>query len=398
MPRTFTPPPTRRAAPSQFNRHPDDPRRYARQGEPDRYAGYMPTTSAFPGPSNVYIPSAATSGNLFVDFSRSIQDFALLRYIQVVPVQNTKGPWWQMGLDERARISDNYGSRFLWNDGDDRPQPDDNSESFALKSFNCVRRSYSSRLGSMTSEQAAWDERDRRSRMLAQQAMTYRTVSVIGMLTTSSNWDSSHVVNMTDAGTHTIADQVITGNWAASTTARMSMRKTINGVKLKILRDTRAAVKGKDLCMVMSPSTAAALATTQEIVDFIKQSPIALQYLKADKDFPNDTYGFPPKIYDVEVILEETVQVTSVRGLVTQTDQFVLPFGTVIFLHRPSSLEGVEGGRSFGTATLHIYRADDMAVETDDVRWDRVTKLAVTDNFDNNMTAPVSGFLLTNVC
>lgn len=398
MPRTFTPPPTwRSATAARVGRNPDDPRRYSRRGEPARYASYMPGTSSLPGPSNVYIPNAADSGNLFVDFSRNTNDFALLRYTQVVSVQHTKGVWWQMGLDERARITDNNGARFVWADGEDRPIPEDNSEFFAMKAFNCIRRSYASKIGKMTSEQAAWDERDRRSRTLAQQAMTYRTVNVINMLTTTGNWDASHVLDLSQSG-NTIQGQAIVGNFAASTSARLTIRKVLNGIKSKILQDTRAAVKSKELLLIMNPDTASAISVTQEIVELIKESTVGLKYLKADEDFPKDNFGLPPRLYGVETLIEETVQVTSVRGLVTQSSNYVLPFGTVIVLHRPNTLEGVEGGRSFSTATIHIYREDDMAVEADDVRWDRVTNIAVTDNFDTNMTAPVSGFLLQNVC
>ena len=70
-----------------------------------------------PGAYNTFIPNARSSGNLFVDFSRNINDFACLRYCQPVPVQQTVGLWYQMGLDERARLTDNDAAKFLWADG-----------------------------------------------------------------------------------------------------------------------------------------------------------------------------------------------------------------------------------------------------------------------------------------
>ena len=348
---------------------------------------------ALPGAYNAFVPNAKSSGNLFVDFSRNINDFACLRYCQPVPVQQMVGIWYQMGLDQRARVTDDDSAKQLWADGTPRPMDHSNDEYFEEKSFRCQRRSYSSTLGKMTSEQAAWDERDRRSRMLAQQAMTVRTNRIIAEMTDSANYDSSHVADLSQVG----AISGVVGNWAASTAARLAIRRTLNHIKNRITLDTRAAVNSDDLVIVMSPDTAEQIAVSQEIVELIKNSTNGLQWLKASEEFPKDTYGLPPRLYNTEVIIEKTVKVTAQRGLITQTASYCLPSGTVLVAHKPASLEGVEGGRSFSTATIHIYRDDDLSVETDDVRWDRLTNMAVTDNFDVNMTAPVTGFLLENV-
>jgi len=349
---------------------------------------------ALPGPFNTYLPSARTSGNLFVDFSRNINDFACLRYCQPVPVQQTVGIWYQMGLDERARLLDADAARFLWADGTARPLPRDNDEYFEEKSFRCERRSYASTIGKMTSEQAAWDELDRRTRMLAQQAMTVRTNAILGVMTNAAEYPVDHVADLS------VEDVIpgVEGNWAASTSALMAIRRTLNHIKNTITLATRAAVNSDDLVMVMSPETAEQIAVSQEIIDLIRQNLGGLKYLRSDDEFPKDSYGLPPRLYNTEIIIEKTVKVTSQRGLVAQTAQYVLPVGTVVVCHKPAALEGVERGRSFSTCSIHIYRDDDLAVEFDDVAWDRLTNVAVTDNFDVTMTAPITGFLLENVC
>lgn len=348
----------------------------------------------FPGAYNTFLPSARTSGNLFVDFSRNINDFACLRYCQPVPVEQTVGLWYQMGLDERARLLDEDAARYLWADGTPRPMPHDNDEYFEEKSFRCERRSYASTLGKMTSEQAAWDELDRRTRMLAQQAMTVRTNVIVERMTTAAEYPAAHVADLSDAD---VIPGVV-GNWAASTSARMAIRRTLNHVKNTITLATRAAVNSDDLVLVLSPETAEQIAVSQEIVELIKQNLGGLKYLRADDEFPKDSYGLPSRLYNTEVIIEKTVKVTSPRGLPDQAAQYVLPLGTVIVCHKPASLEGVERGRSFSTCSIQIYRQDDLAVEFDEVSWDRLTNVAVTDNFDVTMTAPITGFLLENVC
>jgi hypothetical protein len=347
-----------------------------------------------PGAYNTFVPNAKSSGNLFVDFSRNVNDFACLRYCQPVPVQQTVGIWYQMGLDQRARVTEDDSAKQLWADGTPRPKDNGNDEYFEEKSFRCSRRSYSSTLGKMTSEQAAWDERDRRSRMLAQQAMTVRTNMILAKMSDPSQYDTSHVADLSSPGAIT----GVTGNWAASTSARLAIRRSLNHIKNRITLDTRAAVNSDDLVLVMSPDTAEQIAVSQEVVELIKQNVGGLKFLRADDDFPKDTYGLPPRLYNTDVVIEKTVKVTSQKGLVTQTASYCLPLGTVIVAHKPDSLEGVEGGRSFSTCSIHIYRDDDLAVETDDIRWDRLTNIAVTDNFDISMTAPVTGYLLENVC
>jgi hypothetical protein len=351
------------------------------------------TTRALPGAYNVYVPNAKQSGNLFVDFSRNINDFAVLKYCQPIPTENTLGIWYQMGLDERARSLDDDAARYRWGDNTDRPDPSDDSEYFQEYQFRTQRRSYGGRIGKMTTEQSAWDEIDRRTRALAQKAMTFRTIAVVNAMTDSTQYAASHVsdLSLTNAITG------VTGNWAASTAARMAIRRTLNHIKNLITIDTRAAVNSDDLLLVMSPDTAEQVAVTQEIVELVKQNAGGIDYLRAREEYPKDTYGLPKRLYNTEVIIEKTVKVTSPRGAATQTASYVLPKGTVIVCHKPGSIEGVEGGRSFSTSSIHIYRDDDMKVETDYDKWHRVTKVAVTDNFSVNMTAPVTGYLLQNV-
>ncbi len=91
--------------------------------------------------------------------------------------------------------------------------------------------------------------------------------------------------------------------------------------------------------------------------------------------------------------LRHTVYVNTQRGLFTQTATSPFQIGTVFVIHRPDDLEGVEGGRSFSTVSMHINRDDEMMVKSDSDGWNRVEKIAVTDTWNVNMTAPVSGVL-----
>lgn len=349
---------------------------------------------ALPNSTNVFVPNAKTSGNLFVDFSRNKEDFKVLQYCQPVPVEAPLGIWYQMALDERARILESDGAAFAFPDGADRPDPLDTGDYFSELAFKCLRRSYAARIGRMTKENAVWDIIDQRSRELAQKAMTFRTQAVCNVLTTSGNYASSHVMDLSTmvSGLNNV------GNWAAATSARETIKRTLNYIKQLITLDTRGAVDSDDLLIVMGPDTASQISVSQEIVDLVKMNAGGIQYLHNEGKFKKSNYGLPDRLYDTEYVIEKTVVVNSLRGLITQTGAFVLPLGTVLVLHRPNALEGIEGGRSFSTVSIHIYRNDDMILEMDSDNWNRVEKIAVTDNFAVNMTAPVTGVLLTNVC
>ncbi len=348
---------------------------------------------ALPGPYNTYVPNAKSSGNLIVDYSRNINEFAALKYCQLVPTQNTLGIWYQMGLDQRARIIDSDLAKYAWADSADRPDPRDTAEWFSELEFRTKRYSFGARIGKMTSEQAVWDEIDRQNRSLAQQAMTARTVQIITALTTTGNWNSTHVADLAGAGI-----SGVTGNWASSTAARLNIKRSLNYIKNLILLDTRAAVKSKDLLLIMSPDTAQNIAVSQEIVELVKQNPAGPSYLFNKGEFSKETFGLPSRLYDTEYVIEETVRVTTQRGLLTQTAAYVVPLGTIIVVHKPNSLEGVEGGRSFATASIFVYRNDDMKSEQNSDSWNRVDKTAITDNYVVGLTAPPTGFLLQNVC
>lgn len=353
------------------------------------------TNQALLGAYNGYIPGAgdAAGGKLFVDFSRNVSDFAVNRYVQIVPVKNTVGIWWKFEMDQRARVTDVDFAREVWADGSERPKLNDTGDYFSEKSYRTIRYAESARIGKQASEQASWGEIERRSREIAMRAMTRRTQRVLSKLTDSANYDSTHVANLATPGAIT----GVTGNWAGSTSARQTIKRTLGHIQNLITLDTNAAVSDEDFMLIMSPDTARQIAPTQEIVEMIKQSETGIKWLEGKELGKRPGYGLLPRLYDYEVVIEKTVKVTSRRGIVTPTRSYVLPLGTVICVARPGSLEGVEGGRSFSTATMHIYRDDDMKLERNDDNWNRLTEISVVDNFDVNMTANVTGFLLTNV-
>jgi len=341
-----------------------------------------------PGAYNTYVQDHAASGQLVVDFSRNMSEFALNRYIKLIPVEKMTGLWLKMTLEEAARVISSADNEHSWPDGADRPSlhSNDGSESFEFQEFRTDRKEYGARLGNLTVGQASWDIKAQHARIKAQQAMTARTVHVLDLLTTAGNYDSGH----------TIAAASISGNtgtWAASTSARQDIQRSLNYAAKIINKATLGVVKKKDLVLVISPDVATEIAECQEIVEMIKSSRFSEPYIKGDL-WSNSEWGLPPDLYGVPLVVEDTVQVTTRKGG-TQTKQYALNDDKAMLLARPGALEGLYGSPEFSSASMFVF--SDMEVWSKDDRDNERTTLSVVDNRVAKFTSPVSSFMFSDV-
>ena len=93
-------------------------------------------------------------------------------------------------------------------------------------------------------------------------------------------------------------------------------------------------------------------------------------------------------------MVEKTVKVTSRKGA-TKATSFVMEDDKAGMVSRPGGLLGTFGAPSFSTAT--IFMMEEMTTEVLRDEKDRRTLLRVVENYDVVLTAPVSGFLFTDV-
>jgi len=345
-------------------------------------------TYALPGAYNTYVQNPDATGNLIITFSRDPSKFALPRYAQYRPVTKSAGLFLRIKADECARILDADLNDYVWPDGGDAPKRT-HTEQFRYESYRATRYAYPMQLGELAMEEADWDIEGVHKMFNAQKAMTARTVKTIQQLETVANWDSTHVKWTNEISGNT------SYSWEASTTSLMDIKRSITYAVQVIQKGTRGVVTHKDLMLVMSPATAAKIALSQEIIDFVKQQASAPQITEGAK-WGLDFYGMPPTLYGLPVVIEDAVKVTSERGATTTTDDWAMTEGNVFVLARPGGIEAVAGGGpSFSTIT--IFFKEEMTVETkkdvDNRRWDH----RVVDHFDPIMTAPVSGFLFRGV-
>lgn len=340
----------------------------------------------FPGGTNTFVLDHEASNKLRIDFSRDPKKFAINRYAQIVPCKKMAGYYLKMTIEEAARVSAD-GAEYAWPDGAEAPSGSDGTESFEYLSFMTKRFAYPFRLGNHAVEQASWDILGNHTAIHRQKAMTKRTNDVVTAMTTSGNYDSSHVSAVSAISGNT-------GTWAASTTARSDIKRSLNFAANKIMLDTNDVVGPDALKLVISPDLAAAMAVSQEVVDYIKGSPDAKAALRGEMASRNRYFGLPDQMYGFEIEVESTVRVTTPKGATTSRSR-VMADDKAAMVSRPGALVGEYGSPSFSTVTVFVYTEEDMAVYTKNDVDNKRHIGRIEDNFQVVITAPVSGFLFT---
>jgi hypothetical protein len=327
-----------------------------------------------------------------VNFSRNPNSFALNRYLYIVPVDKTVGLYTQMTVEEAGRLL-NSGED-LWPYGEDEPQDRGRVEKFQFPSYGTLRRRYGFRIPMETAEEASWDILSQHAKIVMQRAMTRRTERTMNKLQTSANWPAANTIAVASISG-------VAGKWDQSTTARMDIKKSLIYASQVIQKQTLGAVKPNELKLVMGPDTAAAIVVAQEIVDFIKGSTDAREYI-GNKLGPNAYYGLPKDLYGFEVVVEDAVKVTTRKGASSQTKSFVCDGDLPMLLYRAAGkgggtddgLVGPENSNEAPTfSTVTGFVREDMTVESKTDTDNRVHKGRVVDNFAMELTAPISGFL-----
>lgn len=337
------------------------------------------------GGLNTYVPStnALATGALQVEFTRAVNTFPITKYAQIVAANQMTGYYLRLNSDDNVRVVD--GNEFAWPLGNDRPVGKMNEQDFVA--FTCQRYAFPFYIPNETVKQAAWDVVAQHARSKAQLAMTARCLRTATALT-----GSTAVTAFTNVGNYYADGTAISGvgPWTAST--GNNIQKGIQTALQRISLATGGAVRGEtDIMMVISPTIANQLSQTAEVRDYVKNYPAALPFLQGADTFAK--YGLPPNLFGVQVVVDDSVRVTTRKGAST-TRSFI--FGnSAVFVSRPGGLVGMEGSTSF--STCQIFAFEDMTVENWDDPKDRRIEGRVIDNSTSELVAPVSGVLVGNV-
>jgi len=337
------------------------------------------------GQGNTYVKDHNATGRMITGFSRNPKEFALNKYCQVRPVKKDSGYYLQLDQFNASRIVNTNIDDYVWSDGRPAPVLNDNGLEFRYVDYRTVRRAFLQQIGNKALDMADWDVDTAQADQLAQKAMTVRTAQAASTLATSGNWDANHRVDVT-----TISGS---GQWSGATSVNTFIKKALNHAVQRIMLDTNSKVRRKDLILVMNPVTAMLIASTQEIVDHIKQSPFAYSQLK-NNDSEWSEYGLPDKLYGLPIVVEDATINTAGKN-VTASQSFVMANAIAYILARPGGLMAPVSGPSFSTITTFAY--EEMTVETLRDTDNRLTTMRVTDDMVNVVTAPASGFAFLNL-
>lgn len=337
------------------------------------------------GQSNTYVKDHNATSRMITGFSRSPSAFRLNQYGQIKPVKKDSGYYLQVDQFNASRIVGSNIDDFVWVDGRPAPILNDNGLEFRYVDYRTQRRAASQQFGTKALDLADWDIETIQADQLAQKMMTIRTVQAHSVLSTAGNWDASHRRDVT-----TIAGA---GQWVSATSANTFIKKSLNEGVRQIMVDTNSVVRRKDLILVINPTTAMMMASTQEVVDHIKQSPFAYANLSQNESQWGE-FGLPDKLYGIQIVVEDATINTAAKG-VAASSNFIMGGSIAYLLSRPGGLIAPSSGPSYATLTTFAY--EEMTVETKKDTDNRLVTMRVTDDMTNVLTAPAAGYAFLNL-
>ena len=334
-----------------------------------------------PGGGNTFVPTfSEATGQIQVEFTRSPNSFPVTQYCKLVPVSKSTGYYLSIDEEESSRLVST--NDFVWRDGNDAPEGGSVDHEFT--SFTTERFAQPFTLGHRSVSNADWDIVAAHARIAASKAMRLRSMRAATTLITSGNWPSSctSACNHSDFGG---------GKLDASTGTNYFIQKAFNGVVERILSNTGEAVKPSDIVAIMSADTAHQITETEEYHTYFNGSPFAAGFVKGAGEF--DEYSLLSSFFGIGgIVVDTTTKITSRKGATTTRSSIFED--DIAFVSRPGGLMGTEGVPDFSTITCMAY--EDMTVETMDDTWNRRTRGRVVDDSAIVLTAPLSGFLLTD--
>lgn len=339
----------------------------------------MAQTYVFPGNNTTYVPSLSL--DIQVEFTR--KEFPINRYVNVRKVDKEVGYYTQMRNDNQVRFTS--PAQFVWADGADAPQVlGTGTDSFIFAPYSTNRYAYVSRLGYLSVEQGSWDILGQATRMRSSQGMTARSARVATAISLSTNYPTANY--------SATATALAGGAWSAATSAAPYIKKSILNMVKQIVLATNGVVQAKDLRVVFNPTTANIVSESQEFIDFLKQSPDSMAIF--DGDNFNSRFGLPASLYGVELVVDDTVYISTAVGAATQTPTFTIADNVAVVLTKQNAISS-SAGSAFSTFEILEYSPFEVFVYNDVLN--RRYDAQVIENACEQTFAGQSGYLIANV-
>lgn len=350
---------------------------------------------------NGFIPEA--TGQV-IAFVRQESEFALNKYVQYVPAPKPVFEFAKLETDEWVRVESD--EEFAWEDGDERPRGDAYKIRFTTTEGKCYRRDYPSTLGYRAIDNTVlWKPRPAHMAMNITKAMTNRTKRTKTLLQTTSNWPSSNVadVNVLNGGR---------GKWPLgsddpSSPNYLAIYRSLIAAARRIHLLTNGRVRIKDLQTVVSPNLAIAMAQTPEMLQYVRETPQAINILKEGFSDSEEMWTLPERYKGFKFVVEDapivdsnptdapTIWTGEATFDVNPGRHYIWDDATAVMVSRPGGLDGEYGAPSFSTVQLYHFDGLLRVKAFDDSEHERV-KMHVEEDVGYVLAAGLAGFCMTN--
>lgn len=351
----------------------------------------MPST--FSSFTNAFIPGSSTTAeitaNLVVNYARNQKDYNLNRYSTITPVSKPAGFYTRLAAGASIRLNPTTGYGYSWTPGQKRPLGEWNKLGHLYVPYNTFQYAYSTTLPLQTVETADWAIQPSHFAMISSQAMTNRAFQMASVATNTANYPSLHT---------STATALAGGFLGSGTSANPFLQKAIQQATIRISKSTGGMVSNpRQLVLITNPNGAAQMSRAEETRTALIQQVDAIKMLQGDEPTNAERFNIPDRYYGCQIIVEDSVYNS---GEVTAEDeiansQYVWPDNSVLICARGKDLLWPEGAVG-NPSTLGIFEYEAMNAQTKSDDWNRLVDMSVAEQFQCQVVAPLTGFLITN--
>jgi hypothetical protein len=353
------------------------------------------------GPLNGLLPEPT---GILVGFLRDPSKMPFNRYVQMIPAPEISFMYARMDPDDPVRLK--TIDEFAWAYDDYRPTGKGFSVRVEWIASHVERWDFPYTLGEATIrtwKKAGVNPRQVFDRVRSNHAALHRAqrcVTALTGATWSTNGDNlNDLLGTSGAGFDLSSGEELDGGGSANANFQIIKRAFLK-VKRRIHLSTNGALTGEELVCVMPPVVAEAMATSGEMVNFLKQS----QYAK-DLTNPNmQNWGLPESYGGFKLVVEDTPRCfvnqkadgTVADVTVSSDKDYILNEDTCYFLSRPGGLDGEYGNKNFSTIQCYHFGGEARVEAFTEPKHELVEGHVVMED-KVLVPALISGFELTDV-
>lgn len=350
----------------------------------------------YTGQFNSYVAKA--TGQVIAQ-ARDPKKYKLNKYTQLVKTDDELFLYYYIHPDDFVRHYNDKAS--VWEDGQKRPEKTGQRVRHKTREGQAIRRDYDFQIGWRTLKRADYNVLLSNTRSAENECMIAWTQECISLLETAGNW-SGNTANAVDLAGG--------AQWDQGTPEDPVIKKTLLDLAERITLATNGIVGDYEnpddvgLILLLSPHAARRMATTPELHAIYKESTYTERLVAKAGVNPNAVWGLPEMLYGYKVIVENAVRVSESPqddDTIAATTgspaprRFIKSFDSAVVLSQ-EKVDGNIGAPNYSTVQRY-YVDREMSVEIFDEAKHEYTDGHVVRHGTTHVTAPATGFLVTNI-